>query len=74
MLLERPKPSAGFHALVLVFTDGPDFIPQPFAARADAERVGPRRYIGRALAKLEGAPFRSALREVSRQFRVKLPL
>jgi hypothetical protein len=34
--------------------------------------VGPRRFIGRVLAKLDRALFRRALREVSRQFRVAL--
>jgi hypothetical protein len=64
--------SGGFHLLVVVFPGAPHFIPRLFAAHANAEVVGTRRFIGRIFAKLNDAFLRRGLREVSRQFRVAL--
>jgi hypothetical protein len=64
--------SGGFHLLVVVFPGAPHFIPRLFAAHPNAEAVRTRRFIGRVLAKLKGAFFRRARRQVSRQFRVAL--
>jgi hypothetical protein len=58
--------------LKVVFPGTLHFIPRRFARHANAEVVGPRRFIRRVLAKLDRAFFRRARRQVSRQFRVAL--